>query len=288
MSTAPTERKKNTILSIQKKKDNHLPISMLTAYDASSAALTDAAGVDMILVGDSLGMVMLGYETTLPVTMEDILLHCRSVARTASTALLVGDLPFMSYQVSKEQAVQNAGRLLQEGGMDAVKLEGGRPRAESIRAIVESGIPVMGHLGLTPQSVHQLGGFRLQGSNAAAARQLLKDALLLESCGCFSIVLEMVPEQVARLVSSRLRIPTIGIGAGAGCDGQVLVYHDLLGLFNRPKLKFVKKYLDLYPLIQQALQAYIKDVQTGQFPAPENTSSMSEDEWLEFLKSLDE
>ena len=288
MSTAPTERKKNTILSIQKKKDNHLPISMLTAYDASSAALTDAAGVDMILVGDSLGMVMLGYETTLPVTMEDILLHCRSVARTASTALLVGDLPFMSYQVSKEQAVQNAGRLLQEGGMDAVKLEGGRPRAESIRAIVESGIPVMGHLGLTPQSVHQLGGFRLQGSNAAAARQLLKDALLLESCGCFSIVLEMVPEQVARLVSSRLRIPTIGIGAGAGCDGQVLVYHDLLGFFNRPKLKFVKKCLDLYPLIQQALQAYIKDVQTGQFPAPENTSSMSEDEWLEFLKSLDE
>lgn len=288
MSTAPNQSKKNTIVSIQKKADSQIPITMLTAYDASSAALTDAAGVDMILVGDSLGMVMLGYQTTLPVTMEDMLLHCRSVARSVETALLVGDLPFMSYQISKEQALTNAGRLIQEGGMDAVKLEGGRQRAESIRAIVEAGIPVMGHIGLTPQSVNQLGGFRLQGKSAAAARQLLEDALILEDSGCFSIVLEMVPAQLAGYISDRLKIPTIGIGAGAGCDGQVLVYHDLLGLFNRPKLKFVKKYLDLYPLILQALQEYINEVRGGTFPAAENATSMPEEEWQAFLSLLNE
>ncbi len=280
---APQARKKVTVQTLRQKKEQGQPIAMLTAYDYPTALAVDRAGLDVILVGDSLGMVVLGYENTLPVTMEEMLHHCRAVARGARLALLVGDMPFMSYQVSVEQAVRNAGRFLQEGGMDAVKLEGGRERLSAVRAIVEAGIPVMGHLGLTPQSVHQLGGFRPQGKNAAAARRLLEDALLLEEAGCFSLVMESVPARLAEYVSARLSIPTIGIGAGAGCDGQVLVTHDLLGLFDRFTPKFVKTYASLHAVMQQAFAAYLEDVRQRAFPGPEHCVDMPEAEWQQFL-----
>ncbi len=286
-NTTQTTRKKITTLSLRQKKERNEPISMLTAYDYPSALAVDQAGVDVVLVGDSLAMVVLGYETTLPVTMDEMLHHSRAVARGAKFALRVGDLPFMSYQVSVEDAVRNAGRYLQQGGMEAVKLEGGRERVPAIRAIVGAGIPVMGHLGLTPQSVNQLGGFRPQAKNALAARQLLEDALALEEAGCFAIVLESIPARLAELISKRLHIPVIGIGAGPGCDGQVLVTYDMLGLFDRFTPKFVKKYTNLHGEMQRAILAYIDDVKTRHFPAPEHTVSMPEDEWNEFLHDLE-
>jgi 3-methyl-2-oxobutanoate hydroxymethyltransferase len=286
--TSSLARKKITTLAFRQKKERGEPISMLTAYDYPSAMIMDQAGVDAILVGDSLAMVVLGYDTTLPVTMEEMLHHCRAVARGAKLALLVGDMPFMSYQVSVEEAVRNAGKFLQYGGMDAVKLEGGRERVPAIRAITEAGIPVMGHLGLTPQSIHQLGGFRPQGRNAMAARRLLEDALLLEEAGCFSLVLESVPARLAAHISKSLSIPTIGIGAGAGCNGQVLVSHDVLGLFDRFTPKFVKKYANLNAEMQRAFTDYIDDVQRGTFPAPEHTVEMSDAEWQAFLEMKDE
>ena len=282
----PTTRKKVTTLTLRQKKERGEPITMLTAYDYPTALIMDEAGMDVILVGDSLGMVVLGYENTLPVTMEDMLHHCRAVARGAKTAMLIGDMPFMSYQTSTEEAVRNAGRFLQNGGMDAIKLEGGHERAEAIRMIAAAGIPVMGHLGLTPQSVHQLGGFRPQGKSAIAAKRLLEDALRLEDAGCFSIVLESVPARLGTLISQKLSIPTIGIGAGAGCDGQVLVTHDALGLFERFTPKFVKKYADLHSEMQRAFTEYIADVQARTFPAAEHTVEMKDDEWTELLNSL--
>lgn len=281
---APQARKKITTLTLRQKKEQGIPIAMLTAYDYPTALALDRAGMDVILVGDSLGMVVLGYENTLPVTMEEMLHHCRAVARGAKSALLVGDMPFMSYQASVEEAVRNAGRFLQQGGMDAVKLEGGRERIEAVRAIVGAGIPVMGHLGLTPQSVHQLGGFRPQGKTASAARRLLEDALLLEEAGCFSIVLESVPARLAEYVSARLAIPTVGIGAGAGCDGQVLVTHDLLGLFDRFTPKFVKTYANLHAAMQEAFAAYLSDVRQRAFPGPEHCVEMPAGEWEQFLQ----
>ena len=291
MSTiAPTtfvvsQRKKVTTRTFREKKERSEPISMLTAYDYPTAQAMDLAGVDSILVGDSLAMVVLGYENTLPVTMEEMLHHCRAVSRGADKALLVGDMPFMSYQASVEEAVRNAGRFLKEGYMDAVKLEGGRERVDAIRAITGAGIPVMGHLGLTPQSVHQLGGFRSQGKTATAAKRLLEDALLLEEAGCFSLVLESVPARLAKLVSQRLHIPTIGIGAGVSCDGQVLVTHDLLGLFDRFTPKFVKKYADFHTAMQNAFVNYLEDVQAKTFPAEEHSVDMAEEEWEEFLRN---
>ena len=286
MSTTLSEQKKVTTLTFKQKKQRGIPLTVVTAYDYSSATLVEKAGMDCILVGDSLGMVVLGYDNTLAVTMEDMLHHCRAVRRGASSPLLVADLPFMSYQVSVSDALRNAGRLLQEAGMDAVKLEGGAPRVETIIHMVQSGIPVMGHLGLTPQSVNQLGGFRSQGNKAASARQILEDALRLEDAGCFSIVLESIPAQLAELISQRLIIPTIGIGAGAGCDGQVLVYHDLLGLFDRLKPRFVKTYANLGQATVDALVAYRNDVETRTFPAAENSFDMSEDEWNALKASL--
>lgn len=283
---ATSSRKKVTTLALRQKKERGEPISMLTAYDYPTALALDQAGLDSILVGDSLGMVVLGYENTLPVTMEDMLHHSKAVARGAKSALLIGDMPFMSYQASVAEAVRNAGRFLQEGGMDAVKLEGGHERTDAIRAIVAAGIPVMGHLGLTPQSVHQLGGFRPQGKTALAAQRLLEDAYLLEEAGCFGIVLESVPARLAQLISHKLSIPTIGIGAGAGCDGQVLVTHDLLGLFERFTPKFVKKYADLHAEMQHAFSEYISDVQARSFPGAEHTVEMKDEEWEELLKSL--
>lgn len=280
-------RKKVTTLTFRQKKERGEPITMLTAYDYPTALAIDQAGVDSILVGDSLGMVVLGYENTLPVTMEEMLHHSRAVARGANGALLIGDMPFMSYQVSAEEALRNAGRFLQQGGMDAVKLEGGRERVEAIRAIVGAGIPVMGHLGLTPQSIHQLGGFRAQGKTASAARRLLDDALLLEEAGCFSIVLESVPARLAEFISKQVSIPTIGIGAGAGTDGQVLVTHDLLGLFDRFTPKFVKKYASLRAEMQKAFTAYIADVQEKQFPAEMHAVDMADEEWQAFLNEVE-
>jgi 3-methyl-2-oxobutanoate hydroxymethyltransferase len=283
---APAARKKVTTLSLRQKKERGEPITMLTAYDYPTALAMDQSGLDAILVGDSLGMVVLGYETTLPVTMDEMLHHARAVARGARHALLIGDMPFMSYQVSVEEAVRNAGRFLQEAGMDAVKLEGGRERAEAVRAITRAGIPVMGHLGLTPQSVHQLGGFRAQGKTAAAAKRLVEDAAILEQAGIFSLVLEAVPARLADLISRRLGVPTIGIGAGLGCDGQVLVTHDLLGLFDRFTPKFVRKYAELHHEMQRAFTAFIEDVETRRFPAAEHSVEMTDEEWEALQREL--
>jgi 3-methyl-2-oxobutanoate hydroxymethyltransferase len=280
-------RKKITTLALRQKKERGEPIVMLTAYDYPTAMAEDQAGVDVILVGDSLGMVVLGYENTLPVTMEEMLHHSRAVSRGAKSALLVGDLPFMSYQVSAEDALRNAGRFLQQGGMDAVKLEGGRERVDAVQAIIRAGIPVMGHLGLTPQSIHQLGGFRPQGRTASAAKRLLEDALLLEQAGCFSLVLESVSARLAELVSRRLAIPTIGIGAGVGCDGQVLVTHDLLGLFDRFTPKFVKKYANFHAEMQRAFAEFKSDVESKQFPAVEHSVEMADAEWVSLLKEVE-
>jgi 3-methyl-2-oxobutanoate hydroxymethyltransferase len=282
-STAP---KKVTPLTFREKKAAGQPITVLTGTDLPMAQALDEAGLDSVLVGDSLGMVVLGYDTTLPVTMDEMLHHCRAVARGTRRALCIGDMPFLSYQVSDEEAVRNAGRFLQQGGMEAVKLEGGRERLTAVKAVVGAGIPVMGHLGLTPQSVHMLGGFRPQARTAEAARRLLEDALALEEAGCFSIVLESIPARLAALVSRRLSIPTIGIGAGAGCDGQVLVTHDLLGMFDRFTPRFVRQYADLHGEMVKAFRAYKSDVESRRFPADEHTVDMADEEWDELLRSL--
>ncbi|CAG1016601.1 3-methyl-2-oxobutanoate hydroxymethyltransferase [Anaerolineales bacterium] len=285
VSTSTSQRKKVTTLTFRQKKERGEPITMLTAYDYPTAVAMDKAGVDSILVGDSLAMVVLGYENTLSVTMDEMLHHARAVSRGAKSALLVGDMPFMSYQVTAEEALRNAGRFLQEAGMDAVKLEGGRDRVDAVRRIVGAGIPVMGHLGLTPQSIHQLGGFRTQGKTASAAKILLEDAKILEEAGAFSLVLESVPARLAEYISKQISIPTIGIGAGAGCDGQVLVTHDLLGLFDRFTPKFVKKYANFHTEMNKAFTVYIDDVETKRFPAVEHTVEMSDEEWNEFLRN---
>ncbi|MBS3753265.1 MAG: 3-methyl-2-oxobutanoate hydroxymethyltransferase [Anaerolineales bacterium] len=287
MSSSPSENKVTTRTFRVKKAQGDV-LTMLTAYDYPTAVAVDKAGIDSILVGDSLGMVVLGYQNTLPVTMEEMLHHCRAVSRGASRALLIGDMPFMSYQASVGDAVRNAGRFLQEAGMDAVKLEGGEERLEEIRAILDAGIPVLGHLGLTPQSVHQLGGFKAQGKTAAAAYELLEDSLRLEEAGCFGIVLESVPARLANFVSSQLKIPTIGIGAGAGCDGQVLVTHDLLGLFDAFVPKFVKQYASLHQDMSQAFLSYKEEVEQGLFPEEKHTFSIPEEEWDLFLARVEE
>lgn len=283
-----TSRKKITTHSLRLKKERIELISMLTAYDYPTALAIDQAGIDGILVGDSLGMVVLGYDNTLPVTMEDMLHHCRAVSRGARYALLIGDMPFMSYQASIEDAVRNAGRFLQEAGMDAVKLEGGRERLEAVQAIVGAGIPVMGHIGLTPQSVHQLGGFRSQGRTISSAQRLVEDALMLQDVGCFSLVLEAVPARLAELITKRLEIPTIGIGAGTKCDGQILVTHDLLGMYDRFVPKFSKRYAELHVEMNRAFKAYREDVQEKNFPTNEHAFSMSDEVWEALIREVGE
>lgn len=278
-SDSTSQRKKITTRTFQEKKQSGEPITMLTAYDYATAQAVDRAGIDSILVGDSLGMVVLGYETTLPVTMEEMLHHCKAVARGAEYALLIGDMPFMSYQVSVAEAVRNASRFLKEAGMHVVKLEGGRQRVEAVGAIVSAGIPVMGHLGLTPQSVNAFGGFRAQATSLNPAKTLLHDALLLQEAGCFSIVLEAIPARLAGLVSERLTIPTIGIGAGPECDGQVLVSNDLLGIFDRFTPRFVKKYAELHAAMDAAFVEFRQDVEGRQFPSADHIISMPQDEW---------
>lgn len=282
------DRKKVTLPDLMKKKEQGIPITMLTAYDYPLAQAVDNAGIDMLLVGDSYGMVVLGYNSTVPVTMEQMLTASQAVARGARYSFLVGDMPFMSYQADTAEAVRNAGRFIKEANMDAVKLEGGREVAHTVRAITNAGIPVMGHIGLTPQSISQLGGYRTQGTTASAARELLDDALALQEAGCFAIVLEKVPDRVAEYITKRLHIPTIGIGAGAHTDGQVLVIHDLLGLFDRFQPKFAKQYAQLHGIIAQALTEYKTEVEGHAFPAPEHSFAINDNEWETFVQSVDE
>ena len=264
---AGAPRAKITAPAIVALKRKGEPISVVTAYDFPSARLADQAGVEILLVGDSVGTVVLGYESTLPVTLEDMLHHTRAVARAKPSALIVGDMPFMSYQVSADQAVANAGRFVQEGGADAIKLEGGARVVDAVRRIVEAGIPVMGHLGLTPQSVLAFGGYKVQARGEADQERLLADARALEAAGCFSLVLEGIPARLGASVSRELHIPTIGIGAGVQCDGQVLVLHDLLGLFHGHQPKFVRRYAELGQQMREALARYVADVKARRFPS---------------------
>ena len=271
-----------TTTLLKEKKARKEKITMLTAYDYSTAMMVDQAGIDVILVGDSLGNVVLGYETTLPVTMDDMIHHTRAVARGTKNSLLVGDMPFLSYHVSIQEAVRNAGRFIQEGGAQAVKLEGGEERVDTIKAVLDAQIPVMGHIGLTPQSVHQFGGFKVQGRDVETARKLLRDAKALEAAGVFAIVLECVPAALAERITAEVSVPTIGIGAGPGCDGQVLVINDMLGLYGGFTPKFVKKFANLNPLILDALRQYKEEVEKGVFPGPEHCFAIN-DEVLEKL-----
>ena len=266
-----------TVLDIQRFKLEGRRFAMLTAYDYTTARLLDAAGIPVLLVGDSLGMVMLGHENTLPVQLEEMLHHARAVARGARNALLVGDLPFMSYHVSVEQAMASAGRFLQEAGMQAVKLEGGGRVIEIVHRLTTSGIPVMAHLGLTPQFVHQMGGFKVQGKTDEASARIVADAIELQEAGAFSVVLEGIPAELAGRITRRLRIPTIGIGAGPDCDGQVLVVHDLLGLTTGRTPKFVKRYANLADEVMHAAQQYAQEVADGVFPGPEHSYSVGAD-----------
>ena len=268
--------KRVTVTNIQEMKRNGERIPMITAYDYPTARLVDKAGVPMILVGDSLGMAVLGYDSTLPVTMEDMLHHIKAVVRGAQRALIVGDMPFMSYQSDVSTAIRNAGRLLQEGGAQTVKLEGGEAVAETVQHIVECGIPVMGHIGLTPQSVNQLGGYKVQGKTPKAAAKLLRDAQALEEAGAFAVVLETVPARLGRLISQRLSIPTIGIGAGVDCDGQVQVVHDMLGLFTDFLPKHAKRYALLAEATKEAVGRYAEEVREGTFPTEKESFSMDE------------
>ncbi|HYS10279.1 MAG TPA: 3-methyl-2-oxobutanoate hydroxymethyltransferase [Myxococcales bacterium] len=265
--------KKVTINTLRKMKQAGERITMLTAYDATFARLLDRAGTDVLLVGDSLGMVVQGHETTLPVTMDQMVYHCANVKRGVQRAHLVGDLPFGAYQGSADEAVKNAVRLVAEGGCEAVKLEGGAEYADVVRRIVRAGVPVMGHIGLTPQSVHKLGGYVVQGRTEEKAQRLLEDAKALEAAGCYSLILEMMPAELSAEISQTLSIPVIGIGAGAGCDGQVLVIYDLLGMNPDFSPKFVKKYLDLGMLIRDAVTRYNDEVKHGAFPGPEHSFS---------------
>lgn len=269
-------RVKKSVLTFGNAKQKNERLTMLTAYDYSTAKLIDASGIDSVLVGDSLGMVMLGYEDTLSVTMEDMIHHTKAVARGVKDALVVSDLPFMSYQTSVYDAVVNAGRLIKEGRAQAVKLEGGLEVCPQIKAIVEASIPVMAHLGLTPQSVNAFGGFKVQGKDEEAARSLIEQAKAVEAAGAFAVVLECIPAKLAELITKSISIPTIGIGAGNGCDGQVLVYQDMLGLYSDFTPKFVKRYAEIGPQMENAIEDYISEVKSGAFPAAEHTFALSD------------
>ncbi|BEP28492.1 3-methyl-2-oxobutanoate hydroxymethyltransferase [Helicovermis profundi] len=271
------KNKKFTSTSFIKSKQEKHMISMLTAYDYSTAKLLDEAGVDSILVGDSLGMVMLGYENTLKVTMEDMIHHTKAVKRGVKNAFVIGDMPFMSYHISTEETLKNAGRFIQEAGADAVKLEGGYAVIDKVKAIIKAQIPVVGHIGLTPQSVNMFGGFKVQGKSEENAKKLIEDALLLEEAGVIAIVLECVPAKLAKLISEKLSIPTIGIGAGNGCDGQVLVIQDMLGMYSDFTPKFVKKYATLGDNMKEAVRNYIEEVENKEFPKVEHTFSISDE-----------
>lgn len=276
MSSAKTTARQ-TVRDFARLAADHIPIAMLTAYDAMSARLAEASGVPALLVGDSLGMVVQGNDTPIPVTLEHIIYHSQIVVRTTSFPLIVADLPFMTYTITPEQALQNAARLMQEGGVGAVKMEGGVALAPTIARIVEAGIPVMAHIGLMPQSIHKVGGMRVQGRDLAAAEQLLRDAEAIEQAGAFSVVLESVPAPLAEMITARLHIPTIGIGAGAGCDGQIQVFYDLVGLFSDFVPRHTRQYVQLGETMREALTQYVTDVKSGAFPTAENAFTMKDD-----------
>ena len=278
--------KKLTVFDLQAKVDRGEKIFQVTAVDFPTAQLVDRSGIDCILIGDSLGMTALGYESTVPVTMDEMIHHAKAISRAAKSALLVGDLPLGAYHACAEDAVNSAMRMIKEGGADVVKLEGGEEFAPMAKAVVDAGVPVMAHIGLTPQLMSKLGGFKVQGKDATAGVQLLKDALALEKAGCFAIVLEAIPDRVAQLITERLRIPTIGIGAGPYCDGQNLVLHDMVGLFDRFSPKFVKRYANCWDLISKALADFQEDVKSGGFPKAEHSFTMKEDEYLNLLQHL--
>jgi len=273
------ERKKVMITDLANKKREGKKITMLTAYDYPTARCADEAGIDSILVGDSLGMVVLGYDSTVPVTMDEMIHHSKAARRGIKYAFLIGDMPFMSYQVSAEEAARNAGRFMKEAGCDAVKLEGGDEVLDTTIAIVNAGIPVLGHLGLTPQSISKLGGFKIQGKDAETAKRILDQAVKLERAGCFAIVLECVPDKLAGLITEKLSIPTIGIGAGPHCDGQVLVTNDMVGLFDRFVPKFVKQYARLSAAMLEGFKKYKEEVEKGIFPDEAHSFAMKEDEF---------
>lgn len=278
---------KNTVVSLQAAKENGKKISMLTAYDYTTAKIMDQAGVDTILVGDSLGMVCLGYEDTLSVTMQDMIHHSAAVARGVTNAFIVTDLPFMSYQTGVYDAVVNAGRLIKEGRANAVKLEGGFEVCDQIKAITQASIPVVGHLGLTPQSINAFGGYKVQGKTLQAAQDLIDEALAVEKAGAIALVLECVPEELAAIVTQKLSIPTIGIGAGVHCDGQVLVYQDMLGMYKDGTAKFVKQYENLSERMTEAFQAYFSEIQDQTFPSAEHTYAIDTDV-IEKIKEINE
>ena len=264
-------KNRKTILDIRLMKEEQSKITVLTAYDYPFAQLMDRVGIDMILVGDSVGSVFSGYDNTLPVTVEEMLYHTRAVVRGSEQALIVTDMPFMSYQIDERDARVNAGRLIKEGGAQAVKLEGGEHMAATIRAIVDIDIPVVGHIGLTPQSIHRMGGFRVQGREEEQARKILADAKAVEAAGAFAMVLEGIPRDLAKAVTESVSIPTIGIGAGSDCDGQVLVIHDILGLCDKYSPKFVKRYADISTTISAGIEQYIKEVKAGDFPSTDHS-----------------
>ena len=278
MGRKKMERKKITIADLMAKKEQAKKITMLTAYDFPTAQMVDKAGIDTILVGDSLGMVVLGYTSTVPVTMEEMIHHTKAVTRGTTYAFVLGDMPFMSYQAGIEKAIENAGRFIKEGECDAVKLEGGSEVAPVVKAIVTAGVPVCAHIGLTPQTATQLSGFKVQGKDAESARNMINAAKDLEKAGAFMVVMECIPEMLASRITKALTIPTIGIGAGKDCDGQVLVYHDTVGLFERFTPKFVKQYIKLGPMIIDALKEYKTEVEDGLFPGKEHTFTMSKEE----------
>ena len=279
---------KNTVTTLRKQKEEGSKISMLTCYDYTTACLVEQAGVNAVLIGDSLGMTMLGYDDTLPVTMEDMIHHTRAVSRGLKDTFLVADMPFLSYQTSTYDAVVNAGRLVKEGHAQAVKLEGGATGCEQISAIVKADIPVCAHIGLTPQSINAFGGFKVQGKDAARARQVVEDALAVQEAGAFMVVLECVPAALASYITEILDIPTIGIGAGAGCDGQVLVYQDMLGMFSGMKPKFVKHFAEIGETMRSAFAAYDEEVKNGTYPAEEHTFKISEEVMDEVRKGMDQ
>ena len=283
MADAP---KKLSIFDLQAKVARGEKIFQVTAVDFPTAQLVDRAGIDCILIGDSVGMTSLGYSSTVPVTMDEMLHHARAVARAAKSAILVGDLPLGAYHANTEDAIHNAMRMVKEGGADVVKLEGGEDFAPMAEAVVRAGIPVMAHIGLTPQLMSKLGGFKVQGKSASVGLQLLKDALAMEQAGCFAIVLEAIPDRVAQIITGRLAIPTIGIGAGPHCDGQNLVLHDMVGLFDRFTPKFAKRYADCWSLVSNALTEFQDDVRKGGFPRAEHSFTMKEDEYQELLRQL--
>jgi 3-methyl-2-oxobutanoate hydroxymethyltransferase len=286
VSEQPEAAKKLLISDLWKMKEEGRKITMITAYSYPQALIVDEAGIDVILVGDSLGMVELGYRDTIPVTMEEMLVHTKPVVRAARRAHVVGDLPFMSYNVSLEQAVTNAGLLYKDAGADSVKLEGGQEMAGTVAAIVRAGIPVFGHVGLTPQTAALLGGFKVQGKSIDQARKVFEDAVALEEAGAFALILEAIPRELAALITVRVKIPTVGIGAGMQCDGQVLVLHDMVGLFRRFTPKFVKVYADLYTPQLQAVKSFIGDVQDKRFPADENSFGMKKETVEELRRTL--